>query len=207
MSTIQPSYKNSGFTLVEILVVLSIVVLIGLVVTKLFSDIFSVNRNVSDSFTQTGEARRAIKTMTAELRTASQSSLGAYALEQTGTSSLVFFSDIDSDSDKERIRYFIQSGTLMRGVTNPTGTTLVYNIANEVRTELVHAMKNSSTTPLFSYYNETYAGTTTPLVAPINISVVRLVKIYILVNNSSTTSSTPDIYTTQINLRNLKDNL
>lgn len=206
MNTTQSSKKNSGFTLIEILIALSIFVLIGLMATKLLFDIFHVNRNVSDSLTQTGEARRAIKTMIAELRTASQSSLGAYALEQTGTSSLIFFSDIDSDSEKERIRYFIQSGTLMRGVTNPTGLPLVYNTASEVRTELVHAIKNSSTTPLFSYYNETYAGTTTPLVAPINISVVRLVKIYMLVNNS-TASSTPDIYTTQVNLRNLKDNL
>lgn len=206
MNTTQSSKKNSGFTLIEILIALSIFVLIGLMATKLLFDIFHVNRNVSDSLTQTGEARRAIKTMIAELRTASQSSLGAYALEQTGTSSLIFFSDIDSDSEKERIRYFIQSDTLMRGVTNPTGLPLVYNTASEVRTELVHAIKNSSTTPLFSYYNETYAGTTTPLVAPINISVVRLVKIYMLVNNS-TASSTPDIYTTQVNLRNLKDNL
>ncbi len=207
MSTIKSFYKNSGFTLVEILVVASITVLIGLGATKLLGDIFSVNRSVSDSLTQTGEARRAVKTMVAELRTASPSSVGAYALEQTGTSSLIFYSDIDSDNEKERIRYFIQSSVLMRGVTNATGSPLVYNTANEVRTELVHSVRNSSTTPLFSYYNETYAGTSTPLVAPFNISVVRLVKIYMVVNKSTSTSSTPDIYTTQVNFRNLKDNL
>ena len=207
MNTIKSFYKNSGFTLVEILVVASITVLIGLGATKLLGDIFSFNRSVSDSLTQTGEARRAVKTMVAELRTASPSSVGAYALEQTGTSSLIFYSDIDTDNEKERIRYFIQSSVLMRGVTNATGSPLVYNTGNEVRTELVHSIRNSSTTPLFSYYNETYAGTSTPLVAPFNISVVRLVKIYMVVNKSTSTSSTPDIYTTQVNFRNLKDNL
>ncbi|QQR64660.1 hypothetical protein IPH92_03805 [Candidatus Kaiserbacteria bacterium] len=207
MSTIQSSRKNLGFSLVEILVVLGIAVLIGLIATKLLIDMFSVNRSVSASLSQTGEGRRAIKTMTAELRTASPSSVGAYALEQTGTSSLIFYSDIDSDSEKERIRYFLQSGVLMRGVINATGSPLVYNVANEMRTELVHAVKNSTTTPLFSYYNETYAGTSTPLVEPFNISVVRLVKIYIVADTSSSASSTPDIYTTQVNLRNLKDNL
>lgn len=200
-------FKKNGLTLVEILVVVGILSLLVVVATKLFRDVFQYNRNISAILTNIGEARRALKTMTAESRTASPSSLGAYALEQTATSSFIFYSDIDTDIEKERVRYYLQNGTLMKGVTNATGSPLVYNVGNEVRTELVHTVKNSSTTPLFSYYNEIYAGTTTALVAPFDVSVVRLVKMQILVGSSAVASSTPSIYSTQVTFRNLKDNL
>lgn len=195
---------KSGFTLIEVLVSIFILTLIGLAVSSFFKDIFSFNRIISGSLTAQDEARRALKTMSAEIRTASPSSLGAYPLAQTATSSFAFYSNIDGDSFKERVRYFLEGTTLKKGVIKPSGS-LTYNPANEIITELIHDVANVATST-FSYYDENYDGTTQALVEPINISVVRLVQITIVIDKDSTQPPGPMTLTTQINMRNLKDN-
>src|SRR3989339_1075189 len=98
---------ESGFSVIEVLASIFILTLIGLAVYSFQKDVFSLNRIISGSLTAQDEARRALKRMSAEIRTASPSSLGAYALSQTATSSFTFYSNIDDDSFKERVRYFI----------------------------------------------------------------------------------------------------
>lgn len=198
--------RTKGFSLVEILIVLGIVTLLMGIVTLLLRDTFKFNRNISDSLTQNLEARHAIKRMSAEIRILSPSSIGAYPLEQAGTSTLTFYSNVDTDPEKERVRYFIKNNALIRGEIQPTGNPLTYNQATEATTTIVRALINNSSTPLFSYHTDAYAGTSSPLVAPFTISIVRLIKIAIYTQNDSATTS-PNIYTTQVSFRNLKDNL
>ncbi len=207
MNFFQNRYNSkSGFTVIEILVSIFILTLIGLAVFSFAKNIFSLNRITSDSLTAQGEARRALKSMSAEIRTASPSSLGAYALAQTATSSFTFYSNVDNDSLKERIRYFLDGTTLKRGIIKPSGTPLTYNPANEVISELIHDVANA-TTSIFSYYDENYDGTTQALIEPINISNVRLVKITVVIDKNPQKSLGPMTLTTQISMRNLKDNL
>ena len=199
-------HSKSGFSMVEVLVSISILTIVGLAVYSFQKDIFSLNRIISGSLTAQDEARRALKRMSAEIRTASPSSLGAYALLQTATSSFTFYSNIDDDSFKERVRYFIDGTTLKKGVTKPSGSPLIYNPADEVISELVHDMADTATST-FSYYDANYDGTTQPLVEPIEMSTVRLVKITIVIDRDPQTSPGPITLTTQISMRNLKDNL
>ncbi len=205
MTSLNKYNPKSGFTLIEVLVSIFILTLIGLAVSSFLKDIFSYNRIISGSLTAQDEARRALKTMSAEIRTASPSSLGAYAITQVATSSLIFYSNIDDDSYKERVRYFLDSTTLKKGVIKPSGSPLIYNLANETISELVHDIANA-VIPIFSYYDTDYDGTTQPLTEPINISAVRLVKITIIIDKDSTQPPGPMTLTTQINMRNLKDN-
>jgi len=190
----------------EVLVSIFILTLIGLAVSSFAKDIFSLNRITSDSLTAQDETRRALKTMSAEIRTASPSSLGAYALAQSATSSFTFYSNIDGDSFKERVRYFLDGTTLKKGVIKPIGTPLTYSPANEVISELIPGVANA-TTSIFSYYDKNYDGTTQALIEPIDIATVRLVKITIVVDKDPQTPPSPMTLTTQISIRNLKDNL
>jgi len=190
----------------EVLFSIFILTLIGLAVSSFAKDIFSLNRITSDSLTAQDETRRALKTMSAEIRTASPSSLGAYALAQSATSSFTFYSNIDGDSFKERVRYFLDGTTLKKGVIKPIGTPLTYSPANEVISELIPGVANA-TTSIFSYYDKNYDGTTQALIEPIDIATVRLVKITIVVDKDPQTPPSPMTLTTQISIRNLKDNL
>ena len=144
--------------------------------------------------------------MSAEIRTASPSSLGAYAIIQTETSSFTFYSDIDSDSLKERVRYFVEDATLKKGVIKPSGMPLTYNPIDEIVSDLVHDIASAATLT-FSYYDTDYDGTTQSLVEPINISAVRLIKITIVIDKDSQVPPGPMMLTTQVSIRNLKDNL
>jgi len=197
---------KSGFSIVEALVSMFILAVIGLAIYSFQKDVFSVNRIISGSLTAQNEARRALKSMSAEVRTASPSSLGAYALAQTATSSLIFYSNIDDDSFKERVRYFLDGATLTKGIIKPSGSPLIYDSANELFTELLHDIVGT-TTPIFNYYDENYDGTTPPLAEPIDIAAVRLIKITIMIDKDSQVPPELITMTTQVSMRNLKDNL
>ncbi len=196
---------NRGFTLVEIIIVVAIFALIGLAVGSFFSDTFSLQRLISGNLSASGDARRALKTMTAEIRTASPSSLGTYALSSAATSTFTFYSNIDTDALKERVRYYIDAGDLKKAVLKPSGNPLAYTGAETVST-LVHDIRNG-TTSLFSYYDETYTGSSTPLATGFEITDVRLVRIDIGIDSDPNQPPGPRWYTTQVSFRNLKDNL
>lgn len=197
---------KSGFSVIELLVGVFIMTLMGLAVYTFQKDIFSLNATISLNLTAQDEARRALKVMSAEIRTASPSSLGAYALAQVATSSLTFYSNIDDDPLKERVRYFVAGTTIKKGVIKPSGSPLTYNPANETVTELVHTV-SSIATSTFGYYDESYDGTTSALADPVDISVVRLVKITVVIDKDPQAPPAPLTFTTQISMRNLKDNL
>lgn len=198
--------QQSGFSIVEFLVAMFILILMGLTIFYFQKDVFSFNGIISGVLNAQDETRRALKIMTAEIRTASPSSIGAYPVSEAATSSFIFYSNINSDSYKERVRYFLEGTTLKKGVINPSGSPLTYNPANETVSELVHDIANAAT-PIFSYYDENYDGTTQPLAEPINASEVLLVKITIIIDKNSARPPSPITMTTQISMRNIKDNL
>lgn len=197
---------TSGLSAIEVLVSMLILTLVGLASYSFQKSIFSQNKIISGGLTAQDEARRALKNMSAEIRTASPASTGSYAISQTSVSSFTFYSNIDSDSFKERVRYFVEGAILKKGVIKPSGTPLTYNPANEIVTELAHDVANGATA-MFLYYDTNYDGTTGALTEPIDISAVRLVKITIVIDKDPSTLPSPITLTTQISMRNLKDNL
>ena len=199
--------KNSaGVTVIELLIVIFILTSVGLAIFAFEADIFSLNAVLSGGLSSQNEARQALKKMSAEIRSASISSTGSYPLAETDPASFSFYSDIDDDGLKERIRYFTDGATLKKGILKPSGSPLSYNPANEQIQEIVHDLNNQSL-PVFSYYDTNYDGATLPLTAPINISTIRLVKITIIIDKNLTRAPGPLTLTTQISIRNLKDNL
>lgn len=198
--------SKQGFTLVETLLVISIFVMISFAFYAFQRDIFSLNERLSRNLTAQDEARRALKFMISEIRVASPSSVGSYALSQVATSSFTFYANIDNDTLKERVRYFVEDSTLKRGVIKPSGSPPIYNLESEEFIELVHDLVNG-TTSVFSYYDEGYDGTTPALSEPVDATLVRLVKIFFAVSGGAQATTTPLTFTTQVQMRNLKDNL
>lgn len=197
--------KKSGFTLVEMLITIFIITMIGIAVVTFQIDVFSLNRISSDNLNAQIDARKALKTMAAELRSMSPSDNGSYAIALLATSSITFYVDIDSDNKKEQIRYFTSGSYLKKGVIEPVNA--VYNPANENITNLVSDLANSSSSPIFYYYDKNYDGTSSSLTYPINIPSVRLVKIDIFIDKDTNKLPQALNVTTQVSLRNLKDNL
>ena len=200
------SHSQAGFSVIEVLLVIFILTLMGAAVYALQKDVFSLTRFLSQSLVVQDEARRTLKAMTVEVRTASPSSMGAYTIAEATASSFTFYSNIDQDSLVERVRYFLEGDVLKKGVIKPTGIPLTYNPADEVVTEAAHDVANGAS-PVFSYYDTNYDGTSQPITEPVEVSAVRLVKITILIDRDPLQSPGAITLTTQISLRNLKDNL
>lgn len=205
MASLFLKHHTRGFTLIELLVSIFILTLIGLAVSSFGAQMFSFSRNLSSSMTAQGEVRKALKTMTAEIRPASLSSIGSYAIETAATSTLTFFSDIDDDGIHERVRYFLNGTTLKRGVIKPTGNPLTYNTATETFTELIHNISNGSTA-IFTYHDSAYDGTTEAM-SPVIILSIRLIKITAIIDSDAHQPPSALTATTQVSIRNLKDNL
>lgn len=201
--------RNAGFTLIELIVSISLLVLVGIAMLDFQRDVFLFSHIFDTGLTAEQQVRKAFKVTTEEIRTASQSSIGEYPLVEVATSSFVFYSDIDNDGLKERIRYFLSasSSTLNKGVIKPTGNPLVYNAGSETVNSIVSDVTNGTSTPVFNYYDTSYNGTSSPLLNPVPVLLVRLVKITLIVDPNGSRPPEPVTYTTQISMRNLKDNL
>lgn len=189
--------RIKGFSLIEFLTVVFIVSVVSVAIGIFSKDIFSLSRILGTDLSTQQEMRVALKRVSAELRSTSQSSIGSYSIAEASSTSLTFYSDIDDDGIKERLRYFLQNSVLKRGVLVPTGNPLVYNPANETVTDSVLGV--NAATPIFSYYDTNYDGQSAPLAQPVTTTEVRLIKISITAGNVTVT--------TQVSLRNLKDNL
>lgn len=204
-NNLNQNYKKA-FTLVELLVGVSIFVVISVIISLFARNTFYFKGIFLSGLTASDEARRILQPIANELRSASQSSLGSYPLEITNNNELVFYSDINDDGLKERIRYFLNGKTLSRGVIKPTANPVGYAVASEVITPLMSGVANGPV-PIFTYYDTNYNGTGNPLAQPLNIQSVRLIKINVIIDANPSQPPAPFTVTTQISIRNLKDNL
>lgn len=196
---------NRGITLVEIIVAVSVFSFLALAITSLFLTSWRYNSIVWEQLKTQNEGRKATQDFVNELRTASQSSIGAYPIEAAATTSITFYSNIDTDTLRERIRYFMSNRTLKRGVIKPTGNPLTYNSLNEVVTDVAHDVANT-TTPVFYYYDSNFSGAEAALTYPIDVTQIRVIKITLQLDENPNLTPTPFFIESKGLLRNLKDN-
>ncbi len=187
MIMIKPRDNSRGFSLAEVVVSVAIVSMLAVTVGTFQRDVFYVNTMAQSSLNAQFDARHVVKTMVAELRKASPSSLGSYPILLASPTALTFYSDLDGNGVKEQVRYFMSGKSLKKGVIVPTGSPLVYNSGNEVV--------------------NTYDGTTSALAQPVTASSVRLIKINVIIDRDPGRAPSQIVTTSQVTLRNLKDNL
>ncbi len=191
----------------ELLLALSIFLLILWALVTFQVKITEYNKYGGDLLQSSEDARSILRTMVRELRSIKPANNGAYPLAGAATSSITFYSDIDADGLQEQVRYFLLETTLKKGVIKPFGSPLVYSPAQEKLTFLAYNIKNGTSTALFEYFDNTFTGTSTSLVQPVTVTRVRLVRINLLIDADPRRSPLPRLYTSDVTLRNVKDNL
>ena len=200
--------KNKlGFTLVELVTVISIITLIGVGVGTLAFEGMKLWNITQDQIAAQESARAAVKDVVNEIREMQISDNGSYPIESATGNSLVFFANIDNDPKRERVRYTLQNGILYRGITNSTSDVPPQYNPGTDETETVVAQNIVNTEDMFSYYDDSYNGETDPLPEPIEINNIRLVKIKLLFDYDPSRTPAPLEIETNVALRNLKDNL
>lgn len=193
-----------GFTVVELMTVMAVLLIVGMVVGAFVSSTVRTSGFFSRRAAALQDGRRTLEAFSREFRETSASSIGSYPIEAASASSLTFYADIDTDSFRERIRYFLDGTTLKKGVTKPSGTPLTYNPATESVQPIAAYV---ATTTIFTYYDGSYTGTQPPLSAPVNAVAVRSVVMTIVIDENPNAAPDPLVLRVTATSRNLKDNL
>jgi len=197
---------HPGFTLIEILISVAIIVIISAVLAMVFIDVFSANSFLGDSFFIEREASATLRDMVQEIRTSSNSSTGGYFIEKADPFSIAFYTNVDKDATKERVQYFLSGTTLKKSVVEPAGSPVTYattTASESVKTVLSYVVA-SSTAPIFLYFDKNYGGTSTPMTTPVNILNIRLVRIAITVDQNAFDDLPPMSVGSEVGIRNLK---
>jgi prepilin-type N-terminal cleavage/methylation domain-containing protein len=195
--------KNSGYTLIEMMISIGILTAIMAAVAVFQTDIFSLNDFIDRGIRDQAEAKNLIRHFVREVRSASESEQGAYPIKQADADTFIFYSDIDFDSTKEEIRYFIEDGILKKGVTEPEGDPLTYDSGDE---EIYNVVTNIINEQPFKYYDENYTGSSTDyLVEPFTVSEIRMIGIDLVIDSDPENPPQSFDIGTQVNIRNLRD--
>jgi len=198
---------SKGMTLVEMLVAIAIFTVIMIAVSAFEVNVFSYRKIASDSYTTVQDAQTILKTMTKEIRIMSPGGDGSYALQSAATNTLMFFADVNGDGNKELVRYSYIGTSIYRAVTSPSGSPPVYLNSNTSTSTVIVNVRNSTSTPIFEYYDGNYDGNESPLAQPVSMTSVRLIKLNVTLDVDIKQSPMPRTYSTQVTLRNLKDNI
>lgn len=193
-------------TILEIVISIAIFTTATLVVAGSVIQGYRVNRFALEQADAIEQARRGTAAMTKEIREADVSDLGSYPIASASNQSLTFYSNLDNDIAVEKIRYFLDTTDLKKGVTKPGGNPLAYNPATEKITVIAQFVQNGAD-PIFYYYDGNYPSSTTPLAAPANPNQVKLVELKLRVNANPATAPEDLTLDTFVQVRNLKDNL
>lgn len=186
----------------ELVIVIGITSLVGIAVVGVARDSLKNNRLIGNSLFANQEALKVLRVMVGEIRSAGPSAAGSYALASLGASDLTIFSDSDGDGAREQIRYYVSGSDLRKDVIEPSGNPPLYN-GTPVTSTVVQGITATSSA-IFSYYNSSYAGTTSALSFPVDPQAVRLIKVTLSLDRSE---QAPIVVTTQVSIRSLKDNL
>ena len=203
--------NRKGFTLLELLLTMAILIVIGAAGFKIQRDFLSTNRFLQETLLSQSEAQSVMTHIIEEIRTAEQSDLGGYPIEIANESSFAFYANIDSDAARERVHYFTKGNMIKRSIIKSAGSPATYatssGIAKETVTTVLYDIITNPPTPLFNYYPGTYAGTTSPLTAPVDISKIRLISVTLTTDKTLTLPPPAIVVSSKVSIRNLKDNL
>jgi type II secretory pathway component PulJ len=199
--------SETGFTIIEIVVAVSLFALVGILIVTVMSNILAGSNKQGVLLADTDQARKVSYGFTSEVRDAQTSNTGGYPLEKATDTETIFYSNIDKDTSIERVRYYLQNGILYKGIVEPTGSPLSYNLVNEAVSIVQRDIVNT-TAPVFTYYDGNYNGSGTALVTPANVTSVKYMQINMQIANKSGISTTA-YYTVSAggSIRNLKTNL
>jgi len=198
---------KKGFTLIELLVAIAISSLIIMAVSWILITSLRSNTVIWEQLATQNEGRKVLQQVVDDVRRAEESSVGGFSIVSADEYEFIFYANIDSDSARERVRFWLENQIVKKGVIKPTGTPLTYNLENEQVVELAHNVKNAEENdPFFTYYDENYSGSEDPLPDPVSVSDVRVVRVQLELENDPTKSPVPLHVESVVQVRNLKTN-
>lgn len=193
--------SNKGFTIIEMIIAISVFSVMMLVVTSFFVTLYREQGADIARIQSTKMAGRAIDNINGEIRKMNRAENGAFSLESAQAQTLIFYSDVDNDGLTEKIEYTLNGIDFERELTEP-GASLDYSVAPIMTIVAKNVMNGAN--PIFRYYDKNYTGSEDSLSSPVNVTEVRLIEISLDINTDEKYLSSSIRIETKIQPRNLR---
>ena len=161
-------------SLIEVLTVIAILVVVGVALNSTIISFYRNNAYLLEETEALNNAHTGLDQMTQAIRQASYGDDGSYPIANAATSTLTIYSNADTDAGIEKITYTLVGTTLYRTVVNSAGNPPIYTGQPVSTSTLSSYVRNSSSTPLFTYYDSSgnmLSSTSTPLASIAAIQV------------------------------------
>lgn len=158
-----------GFSFTEVLVVIAVTGIVGVALNSMIFNFYRSNAYLLQQTSAVDSATRGLRTSFEELRQATYGEDGSYPIQSAATSSITFFSDVDNDGSVEKIRIYLSGTTFYRSITEATSSPPTYTGQTAKLFTIATYVRNSTSTPIFTFYDEdgTQLSTTSPIIADI----------------------------------------
>lgn len=165
-------------TFIELIVTLAIVTVVTTALTGLIQAFYKDNNYLLEETSALASARRGVNNAIVALREASYGDDGSYPIANAGTSTVTVYANVDVDGSVEKIKYVLINTTLYMITTNSSGTPPTYSTTNQATTTIATSVRNTATTPLFTYYDDSgnqLSTTSTPIASISSVQVKALI--------------------------------
>lgn len=168
-----------GMTFSEVIVTIAIFSIIMIGVNQLFIKSWQNYNLVIHTNEASVAANRGVSDIVNVLRKICEAENGSHPILNVEDFDLKVFSDIDKDGTTEKVHYYLNGTDLMVGKSNPSGFPLSYPTGDDETSILVKNVVNSSTQPLFFYYN----GENEIISAPAgSINEIRMIEVNLFID-------------------------
>lgn len=200
--------SKKGMTLIEAIMAIGLFTLGVEGFTLLFLRTWEHNKYTIEMGQSSMVVSQGVSKVANYLRGARQSDSGSYPIASASANDLVVYSDFDKDDVTERLHFYKSGTQILMGVTDPTNTfPRTYPAGDQSTQVIASSIMNTASDPVFQYFNKDYPGDTTnnPLAAPVSVSEIRMVRIFLKINIDP--NNAPDNIETEtfVGLRNLND--
>ena len=167
---------QAGFTFVEAIMA---VVIFGLLMGAVAGLIVISYQTESYTWQQSEaiyEARKGVEVMLREIRGGDFGEDGNYVIYTADNYEFGFHSDIDSDGEIEKVRYFLEGTDFKKGVIEAQGIPPAYPTSSEEIITISHYVRNSP--PIFRYFDKD--GQELP--PPARKKDTKLIELFLVIN-------------------------
>jgi len=186
----RPSINDmKAFTLIETVMVIAIVTVAGVTLMGAIQYFYRSNAYILEQVSALESVRRGHQFTLQNIREASYGDDGSYLVSAAATSTVTFYGDIDKDGGIERIRAYLTNGTLYRGITNSAGNPSVYTGQPETIETIAVSVRNATSTPIFTYYDQDGAA------LPYPIDINEIVSIGVRLDVDLNPTRLPNVFT------------
>lgn len=172
---------QKGFTLMEVVIAMSIIVMMGIFFVRLARDTTDSTLRFNNQLLAQQQIEQTLALLVPEIRSISQGIDGSYPISIATTSTFQFYADVNRDGVFDKVRYFLSGSQLRKGLIKPSGVPLSYPTSSETITTVVDGVVPGA--QIFSYFGtNATSSASTALSSPVDVLAIRTVRVTLVVD-------------------------